>query len=183
MASRWQHPSYQSIDADGDGYRINAAGQRCAGAELPAGFFRDTVASSADCDDGDAQTWQVLPYASIDQDSDSHRVNTSGERCSGAAWPQGISPRRKPRRDSTATTRILNAGGSSPHTVIVTETAPAVVHASLHARVGFRRLAFRSWVTTPMTMRTIRPRRLSQFRRPSPRRSPSPSTILSGDLP
>ena len=47
----------------------------------------DAVADSGDCAPNDASRWQLLAFQSTDSDADGHKLNASGQLCSGAALP------------------------------------------------------------------------------------------------
>lgn len=54
----WILRDYQGVDADGDGYAISAAGAKCSGSALPAGFLLAApVLARTDCDDHDPAHW------------------------------------------------------------------------------------------------------------------------------
>jgi hypothetical protein len=90
-ASRWQNLSFQSIDSDADGRRVNSGGQLCAGSSLPASRSTSTVtASDADCNDNLASVWRDAPYAARDVDSDGFSVVASGTVCAGNDLPAGF---------------------------------------------------------------------------------------------
>jgi hypothetical protein len=49
----------------------------------------DSVPDSSDCAPTDAARWQMLPYASVDADGDTHQVSSTGQICAGASLPTG----------------------------------------------------------------------------------------------
>lgn len=87
-ATRWQNLSYQSVDNDSDGRRVNASGQLCAGSSLPSTHSTATVATAdIDCNDNSAAIWRMMPFASRDADVDGFSVTASGQVCSGDSLP------------------------------------------------------------------------------------------------
>jgi hypothetical protein len=90
-AQAWRILDYASRDEDTDSYRVNAAGQICAGAALPATLSATAVsATDADCDDTNGARWATRTYAARDDDGDSFGVASSGDVCTGAALPDGL---------------------------------------------------------------------------------------------
>jgi len=66
----WSLAQYTSVDLDGDGVRVSAAGEICSGDLLPAGYFNDgSLIVTTDCDDSNHSAWRkVLTYEDIDSD-------------------------------------------------------------------------------------------------------------------
>jgi hypothetical protein len=88
--SRSQRMMYQSIDRDGDSFRINEAGELCVGQPPPTNVSSQPVAANqVDCDDTNAQRWQVLSYASRDLDADGRKLIEAGSVCSGTTLRVG----------------------------------------------------------------------------------------------
>jgi hypothetical protein len=138
-AGKWQLLAYNSIDQDGDGFRVNATGQLCAGASLPPSHSATPVAAnSIDCDDSNATHWQLLPYAAVDADFDGVSVASAGQACSGAILIAGysaVAPQVDDCDDASATTwRLMmiysdgdgdGVGAGVGHTACVGTSAPA----------------------------------------------------------
>src|SRR5688500_6493790 len=53
----------------------------------PLDSDRDSVSDAQDCAPTDGTRWQLLTFGSIDVDGDTHRVNSTGQQCSGASLP------------------------------------------------------------------------------------------------
>src|SRR5688572_21522663 len=53
----------------------------------PLDSDRDSIADAQDCAPTDATRWQLLTFGSVDVDGDTHRVNSTGQQCSGASLP------------------------------------------------------------------------------------------------
>jgi hypothetical protein len=86
----WQVLTFASRNDDGDTARVNATGQVCTGATLPANRFAAAVpAADTDCDDANASAWISRTYAAVDADGDGAGIAASGSVCSGAALPAG----------------------------------------------------------------------------------------------
>jgi hypothetical protein len=69
----------------GGGSRSNPAPPPTPPAPLDSD--QDSVADTLDCAPTNAARWQLLAYSSVDSDGDTHRVNTTGQQCSGATLP------------------------------------------------------------------------------------------------
>jgi hypothetical protein len=63
----------------------------CGGGNTATPVVKDTdhdgVPDSQDCAPNDPTKWQMLPYQSVDADSDGKFVNSSGQVCAGATLP------------------------------------------------------------------------------------------------
>jgi hypothetical protein len=58
------------------------------GSEAPASNVDgDSVVDASDCAPNDATRWSVLDFASVDNDGDNFRVNSSGQLCAGENLP------------------------------------------------------------------------------------------------
>jgi len=58
-----------------------------SGSKKPPDSDRDGVVDASDCASNNAQAWQLLDYAAVDNDGDSYRVNSAGQACSGTSLP------------------------------------------------------------------------------------------------
>lgn len=58
-----------------------------SGDDEPPDADNDSFADSVDCAPQDARAWQVLTFASRDDDTDGFRANNGGQLCGGAALP------------------------------------------------------------------------------------------------
>jgi hypothetical protein len=91
LSQFWQLLSFSSVDEDGDSFRVNAGGQVCTGASLPANRSATAVTGDGvDCTDSDAARWSMRTYAAIDEDRDGFGVAQSGQICAGAQLPAGL---------------------------------------------------------------------------------------------
>ena len=91
LSQAWQLLSFSSVDEDGDSFRVNAGGQICSGATLPANRSATAVTGDAvDCNDSDAARWSTRTYAAVDEDRDGFGVAQSGQICTGAQLPAGL---------------------------------------------------------------------------------------------
>ena len=82
----WRSWAYAYRDVDGDLRTVAEAGTLCVGSSPPAGYL--TVASGADCDDGDRGRWELRAgYA--DADCDGVGFGAVAAVCSGGALPEG----------------------------------------------------------------------------------------------
>jgi len=83
----WTLREYAGVDADGDGYAVPAAGSKCSGAALTAGFLTvaPTVART-DCDDHDPTHWN---WHAIYRDADGDGVGAGAATfaCLGSGNP------------------------------------------------------------------------------------------------
>lgn len=59
----------------------------CKGSDEPPDADNDSFADASDCAPQDAQAWQMLTFASRDDDADGFRANTGGQVCAGATLP------------------------------------------------------------------------------------------------
>jgi hypothetical protein len=57
------------------------------GSKKPADSDRDGFINANDCAPNDAQSWQMLGYAAVDNDGDTFRANSAGQVCAGASLP------------------------------------------------------------------------------------------------
>ena len=91
LATAWQLLNFASSDDDGDGFRVNANGQVCAGVALPSNRSATAVTGdSVDCDDTNATRWATRSYAAVDSDQDGYGAAQSGQLCAGTALPAGL---------------------------------------------------------------------------------------------
>jgi hypothetical protein len=87
-AQAWQMLPYAAVDNDGDSFRVNSAGQVCAGTSLPANRFTTAVAAAdVDCNDADGNAWRLTPYVSRDVDGDGYRDVAPGDHCDAGTLP------------------------------------------------------------------------------------------------
>jgi hypothetical protein len=71
------------VDSDADGVGAGAAVTFCTAGTLPAGH----ASTGTDCAEEDATRWQLLTYAHVDGDGDTHTTPVSGQVCTGAQLP------------------------------------------------------------------------------------------------
>ena len=68
-------------DGDADGVGAGAAVAFCTSGGLPPGY----VPTNTDCAHEDGTRWQLLSYAHVDADADTHTTPSAGQQCSGEA--------------------------------------------------------------------------------------------------
>jgi hypothetical protein len=90
-AARWQLLAHSARDADGDTWWVDAQGQQCSGAALPAGYGT-SLQGRPDCDDTSPARFQSL-VTWADADGDGWGAGASSTRCTGGTPPAGESLR------------------------------------------------------------------------------------------
>lgn len=90
-SGKWVLLSYQSVDLDSDGVKIESNGELCTNGQIPAGYFSSPAANNeSDCNDANGNIWQSLTLYE-DKDSDGVGTLPSAPVCVGQLPVAGYS--------------------------------------------------------------------------------------------